>query len=69
MSAQDIIELAMTLKASERFAIVDNLLESLDHPDPAIDAIWADEAERRLQAFDQGRIQAIPMSEALDRLK
>jgi len=69
MSAQEIIELAMTLKATERFAIVDKLIESLDHPDPAIDALWADEAECRLKAFDQGQLSAISISEALDHLE
>jgi hypothetical protein len=48
MGAQEILEMAMTLKASERFALANQLLESLDHPDPAKDATWSDEAERRL---------------------
>lgn len=69
MSAQEIIELAMALKAAERFAIVDKLLESLDHPDPAIDAVWTEEAECRLNAFDQGQLSAISISEALDHLE
>jgi putative addiction module component (TIGR02574 family) len=43
--------------------LADTLLRSLDVPDPAIEQAWLDEAERRLKAYDEGRIQAIPMEE------
>ena len=69
MGAQEILEMAMALKASERFTIADRLLESLDHPDPAIDAVWNEEAERRLAAYDQGKLQTFSLDEALDHLK
>ena len=69
MGAKEILEMAMALKASERFAIADRLLESLDHPDPAMDAIWSDEAERRLAAYDQGKLQTYTLDEALNHLK
>lgn len=69
MSPQEIIKLAMTLKAAEPFAIFDKLLESLNHSDPAIDAVWTEEAECRLKAFDQGQLSAISISEALDHLE
>ena len=44
--------MAMALKASERFTIVDPLLESLNYPDPTIGATWNEEAEHRLAAYD-----------------
>jgi hypothetical protein len=37
----------------------------MDHPDKAIDAIWAEEAEKRLRAFEAGSIKAIPADEIL----
>ena len=52
MSPQEILEMATALKASERFAIVDRLLESLNYPDPTIGAAWNQEAEHRLAAYD-----------------
>lgn len=68
MSSQEIIEMALSLNASERFAVVEKLLESLDRPDPQLDEIWADEAERRLHAYDQGKIQTLTLDQALDNL-
>ncbi len=68
MGAQEILEMAMALKASERFTLADQLLESLDHPDPLIDAIWNEEAEHRLAAYDQGKLQTFTLSETLDHL-
>jgi len=37
------------------------LLESLDgEPDPAIEAAWADEVERRVRQIDAGEVELIP---------
>lgn len=60
--------MALSLNASERFAVVEKLLESLDRPDPQLDEIWADEAERRLHAYDQGKMQTLTLDQALDNL-
>ena len=68
MSSQEIIEMALTLNASERFAVIEKLLESLDRPDPKLDAVWADEAEHRLRAYDQGKMQTLTLDQALDNL-
>ena len=50
VKAQDIIKQALALDPSRRFEVVEEILHSLDQPDPAIDAIWQQEAERRLAA-------------------
>jgi putative addiction module component (TIGR02574 family) len=63
MSTSDVIEQALKLKASERFALIQALQESLDKSDPEIDRIWLEEAQRRLQAHREGRLAAIPMEE------
>lgn len=65
MSTQELIDEALRLKATERLQLVDVLLRSLDQPDPEIDRIWAEEAERRLRAYDEGRLAAAPIEEAL----
>jgi len=64
MSSKKILEQAMALKPEERFLIVEGLLKSLDEPDQKIDAIWAEEAEKRLKAYRDGRLEGIPMEEA-----
>ncbi|MGB4468811.1 MAG: addiction module protein [Azovibrio sp.] len=68
MGTQEIIEQALKLKATERFEIVEQILQSLDKPDQEIERIWADEAGRRLQIHDAGQVQGIPLDEALKGL-
>lgn len=63
MSNNEILEQALKLKPDERFIVVEGLLNSLDVPDGAIDDIWAEEAEKRLDAYRKGTLKAIPMEE------
>lgn len=63
MSSKEILEQAKDLKAEERFMIVEGLLKSLDEPDRKIDEIWAEEAEKRLNAYRDGKLEGVPMEE------
>lgn len=63
MSTKKILEEALKLKADEKFTIVEGLLRSLDEPDAALESIWAQEAEKRLKAYREGRLEGIPMEE------
>lgn len=63
MGTHELLEQALKLPAEERFVLVEGILNSLDEPDHSLDAIWADEAERRIKAFRDGRLEAIPMDE------
>ena len=63
MSSKEILKQAMSLKPEERFMIVEGLLKSLDEPDRKIDEIWAEEAEKRLNAYRDGKLEGIPMEE------
>jgi putative addiction module component (TIGR02574 family) len=60
---KQILENVLALPAIDRAVIVESILTSLDHPDASIDEIWAEEAERRLIAFDAGQMKAIPAVE------
>lgn len=62
-------EAARKLTASERAALIDDLLSSLDAPDPRIDALWAEEAERRLAAVDSGEMPARDAADVLADLR
>ena len=68
MSGREILEQAMVLKPEERSLVIEGLLKSLDEPDRRIDEIWAVEAEKRLKAYREGRLQGVPM-EAIFRAK
>jgi putative addiction module component (TIGR02574 family) len=63
MSSKEILEQALKLKPEERFMVVEGLLNSLDEPDRKLDDIWAEEAEKRLKAYREGRLAGIPMEE------
>lgn len=63
MSTRQILEKALRLKPEERFAIIEGLIRSLDEPDKEIDAIWAEEAEERLKAYREGRLEGISIDE------
>ncbi len=67
MRSKEILEQAITFKPQERFKIVEGLLKSLDEPDRNIDEIWAEEAEKRLQAYRDGRLEGIPMEEIFEQ--
>ncbi len=63
MDSKEILEQALKLKPEERFLVVEGLIRSLDEPDRSIDAIWATEAEKRLNAYRAGKLEGIPMEE------
>ena len=63
MGKQEIVELALKLEPVERFELVDQILHSLDKPDPDMDRIWLEEAERRLTAYRAGKVSGIPAEE------
>jgi putative addiction module component (TIGR02574 family) len=63
MSTKDLLDEAMKLKPEERFTLVEGLIKSLDEPDKKLDEIWAEEAEKRLKAYRDGKLQGVPMEE------
>lgn len=67
--AQEIMAIALKLPASERAVLADEILHSLDKTDPEIDALWAQEAEDRLAAYDRGEIEAIDADAALAEVR
>lgn len=60
---------ARKLSPGERIELVDAILASLDEPDPAIDRLWASEAEDRLAAYRRGEIKAVPLQEVLAKYR
>ena len=63
MSTKEILEQALKLKPEEKFVLVEAIIKSLDEPDKKLDEIWAEEAERRLMAYREGKLESIPMEE------
>jgi len=64
-AAKSLSARARKLSPSERLELVDDILASLDEPDPNIDKLWAKEAEDRPAAYRRGEIKAIPLEQVL----
>lgn len=63
MGTKDLLNEAMKLKPEERFTLVEGLIKSLDEPDKELDEIWAEESEKRLKAYREGKLEGIPMED------
>ncbi len=63
MSGLDVLKNALELAPEEKAVVIDGLLKSLDDPDPSLEEIWIQEAERRLVAYREGRLEGIPMED------
>lgn len=60
---------ALKLSPHERAELVEQVLASFELPDrEAIDALWAQEAEARIAAYERGEMGAIPASEVFDEI-
>lgn len=53
------------LPPQERMQLIEHILDSLDQPDTAVDALWAKEAEDRLAAYQRGEIKAMALSDVI----
>jgi len=72
MSARvdSIFKAVMELSDDERIDLCDRLFFSLSPEQQAdVDKAWAEEAERRMQAYRRGEVQAIDGEEVLAALK
>jgi len=63
MGAEEILRQALKLKPEERFRLVEGIIMSIDEPNKEIDDIWVEESEKRLKAYREGKLKAIPMEE------
>jgi putative addiction module component (TIGR02574 family) len=61
--SKTLLEKALMLKPQDRFTLIEGLIQSLDEPDKEIDQIWAEEAEKRLKAYRDGKLKGVPYKE------
>jgi len=67
---EHILAEALELPPVERAELVENLLSSFEFRSrKAIDALWAQEAEDRIDAFDRGEITAIPIEDVFAEIE
>lgn len=69
MTAREILQLALQLPAAEKARLVDELLSSLDKPDPALDELWRQETEDRIRAHAAGELRSLPLQQVLKKYR
>ncbi len=68
MNMRDRVKQALQLEPAQRYELVEEVLHSLDQPDPVIDAAWLKEAEQRLAAYRAGKVKGIPAEDVFGKL-
>lgn len=69
MDAAMIEQEALNLSTAERALLADRLLQTLDQEDTDRLRRWGEEADRRLDAFERGEIEAVDGPAALAKLR
>lgn len=68
-TAKLIIDQALGLNSKDRAKVAEKLLASLDESDANLDAIWANEADARIEAYNKGEIEAVSVDEVFSKYK
>ena len=58
LKVKEIEEEALRLPSHERAQLAERLIHSLDEEDPEAEKLWIEEAERRYQAYKEGKVKA-----------
>ncbi len=67
---KNLTDKALTLPPDDRVVLAHSLLQSVEgFVDPDIERAWLDEAERRWQDIENGRVECIPAEEAMKSIK
>ena len=70
ISYDELIPAALALPPGSRAMQAEHLLESLDAIDQVqLDAVWADEAEARLEQVQKGEVTTVPGDQVLAELR
>ncbi len=63
---QNILRKALKLKPVDKCFIIEGLRLNLDKPNRTIDEMWILEAEKRLQAFKDGKLATIRFEDVFE---
>ena len=69
LHAQELHQQANQLPPLEKLRLAELLLADLDTPDPEIDAIWRDEAQKRWQAYQAGELKTVSYDAVMQKYK
>ncbi len=57
--SHELAEKIQSLPDAEKLDLVDSIMTQLDRPDPEIDRIWAEEAQKRWKAYKSGELKTV----------
>ena len=66
---EKLLKEALVLPAGEKSDLIEQLIKSLDEPDPAIDDLWKKEAESRIDAYEKGNLSSVTVREVISKYK
>lgn len=67
--AEHVFKDALNLSPVERAELIERLFQSFDHSiDHPVDTVWKTEIESRIDAYDNGRIEASSAEEVIKRI-
>jgi hypothetical protein len=53
----------------DRIALVEDVLDTLDRPDPELDRLWTQEASERLATYRRGELAAKALSDIIGKYR
>ncbi len=59
LNSQELYQKISHLPSLEKLRLAELLLADLDTPNPEIDAIWREEAQKRWQAYKAGELETV----------
>ncbi|MEI6335622.1 MAG: addiction module protein [Methylococcaceae bacterium] len=68
-NCQELYQQANQLPPLEKLHLAELLLADLDTPDPEIDVIWRDEAQKRWQAYQAGELKTVSYDTVMQKYK
>lgn len=68
-ATEDLLKQVLSLPPGERARLAEQLLESLESPNERNRQLWAEEAERRVEAYERGDLKSHPAEEVFERLR
>lgn len=70
IQAQQILKKALLLPPIERAELIEKIFNSFDyHGKDNFDALWAKEAEARIDAFERGKLKAIAAKKVFQEIE
>lgn len=69
MKTKDLIAEISDLPVEQRVRIADQILQTLNTPDPDIESAWMQEVEKRVDEYDKGKVDLVPAREVFKSLR